>query len=276
MADDPQQQISQLIARVNSLTGQLTQAQALQTQTAGQLVQARTQIDTVQRQLIAEQQGRVQDQITASANASALQGQITTIKADRDTAVANYTTISAQLTVLTNTNAGLTSQIDEMQRSIATTAQQLTAVTNALVKTKADYDAAVVNSDKISATLDETKTLLDAEKTTHAATTVALATTTTNLNTAMSNMLKAQNDRAAFAAKFDALYGPVEDGIVLGPAPYITVDDNAVHATLEAARIHRIARAGNMSEIQAKMLVKNFATARTVEAKLNPTKPPAP
>lgn len=68
---------------------------------------------------------------------------------------------------------------------------------------------------------------------------------------------KAKADRAALAAKWDALRGPVEDGIVLGPQPYITTADDKAHPTLEAARTHKKALAWGLSDSQAAAVIAN-------------------
>lgn len=50
---------------------------------------------------------------------------------------------------------------------------------------------------------------------------------------------KATANADAWSAKFAALYGPVEEGITTGPAPYVVTADNSAHPTLEEARARK-------------------------------------
>lgn len=83
---------------------------------------------------------------------------------------------------------------------------------------------------------------------------------------------KAESDHAALCRKFDDLYGPVEDGIIRGPAPYVTTHDNEHHLTLRDARICRLAHTAGVSRRHAEGMIDNSAAVvAALERTIEPT-----
>jgi len=58
------------------------------------------------------------------------------------------------------------------------------------------------------------------------------------LKTVQAETVKAKAERDAVGAKWNELYGPVEEGIARGPQPLVTPHDNRTHATLADAPVH--------------------------------------
>lgn len=78
---------------------------------------------------------------------------------------------------------------------------------------------------------------------------------------------EAEESRDLLAQKFEELYGPVEDGIRLGPQPYITPDGN-VHASLQDARMHLLSMEAGVTKVQAKALIAKAKTLLPMIEKL--------
>jgi hypothetical protein len=68
-----------------------------------------------------------------------------------------------------------------------------------------------------------------------------------------------QAKTAALVAKFGAMYGEptADEGIIKGPQPYITSEDQVAHATLEDARVHLVGLRARVDARGAKHLVAN-------------------
>jgi hypothetical protein len=85
---------------------------------------------------------------------------------------------------------------------------------------------------------------------------------------------KVKNDYFALSEKFDRLYGPVEDGITLGPAPYVVTADNSQHPTLHAARTRKLGLRLELDDsAAAKLMADPAGTASVLHDYATPAKP---
>ena len=145
-------------------------------------------------------------------------------------------------------------------RSLAQAAARLEALAAELAKAKANLENAAVEIAQLYGKLRAaTASRKEAERATgelRVHLDGLAAAHAQELQQAARATAKAVAERDALAAKWDALYGPVEDGIALGPQPYVTVHDGQGHATLEEARVHLVAQYAGMTHGDARTLIE--------------------
>jgi hypothetical protein len=294
MSDD--RQIGQLVAQVAQLQRELADEKAAHgvdkealVVAQGQLaqkVQIETTLAAANAQLIqvAAQRDSLQKQQADWTTAQALlEKQLETVKGAGDALIVAQGNIQRQEAVIADLNSQLagaktfgqnipvlTAKVANLEQKLADAGTQLASAAALNDKNRGDLQTA---AETVAALQEQVATAAKSAEANTAQHTVELASAASQQATVNALLVKAKSDYASVAAKFDALYGPVEDGIVLGPAPYLTTADNASHATLAHARRHLLALSAGVSDAQAEAIIVNGAK---IGRMLAPVAPPAP
>jgi len=167
---------------------------------------------------------------------------------------------------------------DDDQQTVARLVSELRELRSQLAAEEASHQQTVSERD---AALQQVATLQVGLQSAQSAADVAteqhkneLVAAAARVETAEEAAAQAKSDYVVLSAKFDRLYGPVEDGITQGPAPYVVTGDNSQHPTLHAARTRKLGlRLGLDDGAAAKLMADPAGTASVLRGYGTPVKP---